>query len=219
MAHSYSRNHIHLIFSTKERRNFIPRDWQARLWAYIAGICKNYDCRCGGRYGKSCPCFVSSSPETFFGQGGSTIEREFIEMDGRAGNRLRLAGRIRSFQRQFIQSRSGGALRSQPSRTSPKIQLRGGISRASQETRCGITTPNIFWVRDARTCRWMCRPSGALGSLVWCSHRSRGGLRSFVPYGTDARLQKTPAEFVGDVSTNSLERWRAYFQTRLPNSE
>lgn len=43
MAHSYSRNHIHLVFSTKERRNTIPTEWQARLWAYIAGICKNYE--------------------------------------------------------------------------------------------------------------------------------------------------------------------------------
>ena len=43
MAHSYSRIHIHLVFSTKERRNFIPNEFQPRLWAYIAGICKNYE--------------------------------------------------------------------------------------------------------------------------------------------------------------------------------
>jgi len=43
MAHSYSRNHVHLVFSTKERRNTIPKEMQPRLWAYIAGICKNYD--------------------------------------------------------------------------------------------------------------------------------------------------------------------------------
>jgi REP element-mobilizing transposase RayT len=43
MAHSYTRNHIHLVFSTKERRNTIPKDMQPRLWAYIAGICKNYE--------------------------------------------------------------------------------------------------------------------------------------------------------------------------------
>ncbi len=40
MAHSYSRNHIHLIFSTKERRDFISKEMQPLLWAYIAGICK-----------------------------------------------------------------------------------------------------------------------------------------------------------------------------------
>jgi REP-associated tyrosine transposase len=43
MAHSYSRNHIHLVFSTKDRGNSIPKDMQLKLWAYIAGICKNYE--------------------------------------------------------------------------------------------------------------------------------------------------------------------------------
>jgi putative transposase len=43
MAHSYSRNHIRLVLSTKERRNTISKKLQPRLWAYIAGICKNYE--------------------------------------------------------------------------------------------------------------------------------------------------------------------------------
>ena len=43
MSHSYSRTHIHLVFSTKERRNTIPKETQPRLRAYIAGICKNYE--------------------------------------------------------------------------------------------------------------------------------------------------------------------------------
>ena len=42
MAHSFSRNHLHVIFSTRERRKTIPREWQPRLWAYLAGICKNH---------------------------------------------------------------------------------------------------------------------------------------------------------------------------------
>jgi putative transposase len=43
MAHSYSRNHIHLVFSTKERRTTIPKEWQSRLWPYLCGICENYE--------------------------------------------------------------------------------------------------------------------------------------------------------------------------------
>src|SRR6266705_1435202 len=43
MAHSFSRNHIHLVFSTKDRRNAIAKEWQPRLWAYLAGICKNHE--------------------------------------------------------------------------------------------------------------------------------------------------------------------------------
>lgn len=40
MSHSYSQNIIHIVFSTKGRRKTIPRDMQARLWAYIAAICR-----------------------------------------------------------------------------------------------------------------------------------------------------------------------------------
>ncbi len=43
MAHSYSRIHIQLIFSTKERRNLITKKLQPHLWAYIAGLCKKYE--------------------------------------------------------------------------------------------------------------------------------------------------------------------------------
>jgi putative transposase len=41
MAHSYSGNYIHLVFSTKDRRNTIPSDLQDKLWAYLFGICHN----------------------------------------------------------------------------------------------------------------------------------------------------------------------------------
>src|SRR5487761_1922059 len=43
MARTYSRNHVHLVFSTKDRRNAIAREWQARLWAYLAGIGENQE--------------------------------------------------------------------------------------------------------------------------------------------------------------------------------
>jgi putative transposase len=43
MSHSYAQNHIHLVFSTKNRLKIIPKQFQPRLWAYLAGICKNND--------------------------------------------------------------------------------------------------------------------------------------------------------------------------------
>ena len=43
MAHTFTQNHIHVVFSTKDRRNTIPREVQPKLWAYLAGICKNHD--------------------------------------------------------------------------------------------------------------------------------------------------------------------------------
>jgi REP element-mobilizing transposase RayT len=43
MSHSYAQNHIHLVFSTKDRRKLIARSLQKKLWAYMAGICKQYE--------------------------------------------------------------------------------------------------------------------------------------------------------------------------------
>ena len=40
MSHTYAQNLIHLVFSTKERQRTMPKDIQARMWAYLGGICK-----------------------------------------------------------------------------------------------------------------------------------------------------------------------------------
>ena len=42
LPHTFSKNYLHVIFSTKGRRNLIKRELQPRLWAYLAGIGKNY---------------------------------------------------------------------------------------------------------------------------------------------------------------------------------
>jgi REP element-mobilizing transposase RayT len=42
MPHTYAQNTVHIIFSTKDRRGSIPKEFQPSLWSYIAGICKNH---------------------------------------------------------------------------------------------------------------------------------------------------------------------------------
>ena len=42
MSHTYTRNYIHLVFSTKERVQHIKQDIQPRLWAYMSGICRKH---------------------------------------------------------------------------------------------------------------------------------------------------------------------------------
>ena len=41
MSHSYSSNRVHVIFSTKERKECLSDDFQPKLWAYMAGIAHN----------------------------------------------------------------------------------------------------------------------------------------------------------------------------------
>ena len=42
MAHTFVKNHVHIIFSTAGRRKLISKEMQPRLWAYIAGICRSH---------------------------------------------------------------------------------------------------------------------------------------------------------------------------------
>jgi len=41
MAHKYTNVLIHVVFSTKERRNLIPEELQPKLWKYFNGIGSN----------------------------------------------------------------------------------------------------------------------------------------------------------------------------------
>ena len=45
MAHTFSQNHVHVVFSTKDRRKIICKALQPELWAYLAGISINHDMR------------------------------------------------------------------------------------------------------------------------------------------------------------------------------
>jgi putative transposase len=42
MSHTYSQNHLHVVFSTKGRRKLIEPRMQPKLWSYMAGIGRNH---------------------------------------------------------------------------------------------------------------------------------------------------------------------------------
>jgi REP-associated tyrosine transposase len=43
LSHTFSQNHLHVVFSTKERRKLIEPSMQPRLWAYMGGIARNHN--------------------------------------------------------------------------------------------------------------------------------------------------------------------------------
>ena len=43
MSQSLVKNLIHLVYSTKHRKAWIPEDVRERLWAYQAGIFKDWE--------------------------------------------------------------------------------------------------------------------------------------------------------------------------------
>lgn len=42
MANTYSQVYLHFVFSTKNRGELISKEIEARVWAYIAGVCKHH---------------------------------------------------------------------------------------------------------------------------------------------------------------------------------
>jgi len=38
MSHSYSNNYVHAVYSTKDRRDLIPLEFEKRLYSFIAAI-------------------------------------------------------------------------------------------------------------------------------------------------------------------------------------
>lgn len=42
MSHTFSQNHLHVVFSTKDRKKLIHPSMQPKVWAYMAGIARNH---------------------------------------------------------------------------------------------------------------------------------------------------------------------------------
>jgi hypothetical protein len=42
VSQAHARIHIHLIFSTRDRKKLIPKEVQPELWSYMAGIFRNH---------------------------------------------------------------------------------------------------------------------------------------------------------------------------------
>jgi putative transposase len=43
MSHTYAQNVMHVVFSTRHRHKAISEEFQPRMWAYVAGICKKHE--------------------------------------------------------------------------------------------------------------------------------------------------------------------------------
>jgi putative transposase len=41
MAHTFTKHHFHIVFSSKRRRKLISKQLQPQLWSYMIGICRN----------------------------------------------------------------------------------------------------------------------------------------------------------------------------------
>ncbi|WP_278380315.1 IS200/IS605 family transposase [Chryseobacterium arthrosphaerae] len=45
MPQSLVKNYVHIVFSTKYRNDFIDEEIEQELYSYIAGLCRDFECR------------------------------------------------------------------------------------------------------------------------------------------------------------------------------
>ncbi|HET9182609.1 MAG TPA: hypothetical protein VFP59_10775 [Candidatus Angelobacter sp.] len=82
MAHTFTKNHLHAVFSTKHRQKLIAEDLQPRLWKYVTGICQNIDLIPVAVGGMEIICIsFSSSSEPQPGRCHAGHQNQFFKMD------------------------------------------------------------------------------------------------------------------------------------------
>jgi REP element-mobilizing transposase RayT len=148
MAHSFSRNHVHLVFSTKDRRNTIAKEWQPRLWAYLAAICKNHEMialAVGGTENHA-HILLHLPPKLALAKAVLLLKANSSKWMGEQRNDFSWQVRIRSIQRQFIEPRSGNSIHPEAGGAPPDDEFRGRIPRAASEAWRGIRSEIHFWL-------------------------------------------------------------------------
>jgi putative transposase len=43
MSHSYSNNYVHAVYSTKDRENLIPPEFERRLYSFVAAVAREHE--------------------------------------------------------------------------------------------------------------------------------------------------------------------------------
>jgi len=83
MGSSYISNHIHVVFSTKNRVQSIKEQMQPKLWAYMAGIAENHGMHAVKIGGIEDHVHLLIQPRWRAGnhQGGAVNQIQFITLD------------------------------------------------------------------------------------------------------------------------------------------
>jgi REP element-mobilizing transposase RayT len=87
-----TQNVIHVVFSTKGRCKSISAEFQPKVWAYAAGICKKQGIfvhAIGGMEDHAR--FLMQVPSHGFSQGGWHDQREFVAVGERRRSQVRVA--------------------------------------------------------------------------------------------------------------------------------
>ena len=125
MAHTFTKNHLHVVFSTKERRRLIAQEMQERLWQYLTGICQNIDLvpvALGGMEDHVHMLF-HLPPSRALADAMRVVKTNSSRWMNEHGGRFWLAGGIWSVQCEFVESGGGGEVHTQSEKTSSQDEF------------------------------------------------------------------------------------------------
>ena len=128
MSHTYTQNHLHVVFSTKERARLIAKRDQPKLWSYMAGIGRNHGFLviANGGMEDHVHLLIQLPPALALAKAVLLLKSNSSKwMNER--HQIELAGRIWRLQRERVQYQRGYALHREPGDASSQDLLRAGI--------------------------------------------------------------------------------------------
>jgi REP element-mobilizing transposase RayT len=108
MSHSYTNCYVHAVYSTKDRQNLIPKDFENRLYSFLASVARNHEIpllSAGGMPNHSHLLFLL--PATMSLASVINTFKSNSSRFARAERQLPVAERIWRLQRKFFATRQG----------------------------------------------------------------------------------------------------------------
>lgn len=101
MPHTYAKNTLHIVFSTKDRRAAIPPEFQPEMWAYAAGVCQKIGIAvlAIGGIDNHMHMLLQNSRRIVRCKSGVDDQIEYFAVGRRTRTNIRVAARIWSVQR------------------------------------------------------------------------------------------------------------------------
>jgi len=84
MSHSYSNNYVHVIYSTKDRRDLIPAEFEKRLYSFVAAVASGHNpASCCRRNGEPQPHSLPAARNNTVGIRNQPLQDKFLAIPER----------------------------------------------------------------------------------------------------------------------------------------
>ncbi|HET9741910.1 MAG TPA: transposase [Terriglobales bacterium] len=148
MSHSYVNNDVHFVYSTKNRENLIPPEFEPRLYSFVAEIAREHRIpllAAGGMPNHS-HLLVLLPATQCLADVINVMKTNSSRFMSQARHRLRMANRLWSIQRLRVASEASQGLHSQSEATSQEDDVRRRVHLHAEESGRGLRSQIRFRV-------------------------------------------------------------------------